>query len=266
MTKRITVNPPDAGKHALMHRPQLTEPFRWKNLSADIHSFPHLRVVQEFHDQVIEPSLAALEAQMALWAQDEEPAAAFMVSDCEDLRRATTMAFCLSIQSLWERQIRGYLIGCAKELEPDDASLLKKVISGPWSGFSAIFERLRGIPLTAFDSYLELDFLQLLANACRHGDGPSAVELWKLHPELWPETSIQLWDKNEPAVAESSPIDQAVVSHELLTRFVRAIVEFWSDMEYIYNESITVKHWSLKKRLSVERQQRALSGKGPWQA
>lgn len=29
--------------------------------------------------------------------------------------------------------------------------------------------------------------LELLANACGHGDGESATQLFKRHPELWPD-------------------------------------------------------------------------------
>jgi hypothetical protein len=41
--------------------------------------------------------------------------------------------------------------------------------------------------LSAFYSFSDMKRLELLANACRHGDGESATQLFKRHPELWPD-------------------------------------------------------------------------------
>jgi hypothetical protein len=46
------------------------------------------------------------------------------------------------------------------------------------------------------------------------------------------------------------------VSVERLRGFVEAIVEFWQDAEYIYNESIRSKPPSLEARLVRERAER----------
>ena len=42
-----------------------------------------------------------------------------------------------------------------------------------------------------------------------------------------------------------------------LEGFTAAIAAFWVDAEYIYNESIELKHWSLEERLIKERATRA---------
>jgi len=45
------------------------------------------------------------------------------------------MGYCLSIQSLWEKQIRAYLQSAAKELAPR-AQLVEKVQKANWDGLN----------------------------------------------------------------------------------------------------------------------------------
>lgn len=164
------------------------------------------------------------------------------------------MAFGLSIQSIWERQLRGYLRGCAEELRSGDG-LAARVRKGNWEKLCTLFLELRGIRFDAFPSFAELEILQLLGNACRHGDGPSAVELAKRCPELWPVYSPMPFEDQPP---DSGPPSVALmdVPVERLRAFIAAIAAFWDDAEYIYNESIERKHPSLEARLARERIER----------
>ena len=41
--------------------------------------------------------------------------------------------------------------------------------------------------MSFFEEYRQLDLLHLLANVCRHGDGPSSRRLWHRCPEFWPD-------------------------------------------------------------------------------
>ena len=52
-------------------------------------------------------------------------------------------------------------------------------------------------------------------------------------------------------------VDTLTIPRALLSRFVSAIVSFWEETEYIYNESIEPKHPSLEKTLVKQRLERA---------
>ena len=178
----------------------------------------------------------------------------FERSDIEDVLRETKMAFALAVQSIWERQLRSYLLGCARDLRPKEQAS-NKIERADWEGLRKLFRDLRGIRLEAFPSFEVLDTLWLLGNACRHGDGASAVELARRCPDLWrPISSMPFSD--QPLQVNHQPVGTMEVTVERLHGFVHAIVEFWQDAEYIYNESIQSKDPSLEARLARERMER----------
>jgi hypothetical protein len=241
----------------------VTEPYRWKNCYADVGSSGHGRMAKAFLRDVVEPALATLDSQIEGWKKSDEPAAPFILSDVEDLLRTTTLAFCLSIQSLWERQIRSYLQGCARDLK-FDPGIGKRILIARWDEFDDLFKSLRGIGLSAFREYAALNSLQLLGNACRHGDGPSLQALVKLHPELWPDLGKPL-DPPPPEIFGPTPvfpptIEGMTISLEWLRTLVDAITSFWDETEYIYNESIERKLPSLEAQLVKVRRERAARG------
>ena len=236
------------------------DPFTWKNCHADVVSAGYGAIALSFLNEVIEPSLDTLSAQLDRWKNSEDPIAPFYVDDIEELNRAMIMAFCLSIQSLWERQIREYLVGCARELKLD-SDLIKKAMKGNWKNLDGIFHELRGISLTEFEPYQELDLLCQLGNVCRHGDGPSALSLWEKHSDLWPKRnqfSPFLPEEMNLEEEQPPPAKEIVITRNLLGSFVHAIVSFWNETEYIYLESISDKHPSVVKKLSELRRERAL--------
>jgi hypothetical protein len=242
----------------------MTEIFTWKNCRADVYSYRYGAIAKEFLALVIYPALDALDYEIQKWEDSEDPISHFMIADITELTEKTRMAFCLSIQSLWERQIRTYLSGCHQELKIDLSSVSKRKASDVahialWGDeLNTVFERLRGVTLQSFDSYQNLNLLQLVGNVCRHGDGPSSRQLWKDHPELWPtyDPAGPFHDPSEQL--QPPPADMMIISRDLLTSFVEAIDLFWDDTEYIYNESIEVKAASLKTRLTAEREKRQL--------
>jgi len=229
--------------------------FRWQNCHADVASAMHGISVQSFLDDVIVPSVQVLEEKMHILSRSDEPAAAFALSDAGDVLRETKMAFGLSIQSIWERQLRGYLRGCAAALRPHEG-LAAQAEKGNWRRLRELFLELRGIGLEAFPSFSELDKLHLLGNACRHGDGPSAAELARRCPELWPDYLLAPADANQ-VTATAPPVELMDIPLDRLRVFCLAIVTLWDDAEYIYNESIERKHPSLEARLAQERTQRS---------
>ncbi len=230
---------------------------------ADVYSYRYDAIAKEFLTLVVNPSLDALDAQVKHWQESEDPVSHFMLSDLSELIYKTRMAFCLSIQSLWEQQIRTYLAGCQQELginpfpvsNRGGANSVQTVYWG--DELNAVFERLRDIALPSFASFESLDLLMLVGNVCRHGDGNSSEKLWRIRPDLWP-------DYHEPGneflrstlTDQAPPVQSLEITREMLEDFVDKICLFWEDIDYIYEESIERKHPSLEARLVVRRAER----------
>ncbi|REG48998.1 hypothetical protein B0G80_5318 [Paraburkholderia sp. BL6669N2] len=210
----------------------------------DVQAVLHRPRVRAFLNDVVKPALAAIDADIERWATTQEGGWMFAVADGEALLQATIQAFCLSIQSLWERQLRNWLSACIPPGSENQPKLLT-TRKGTLPELSALLHELRGIPLTAFPCYPDLDLLQRVGNACRHGDGRSAVALYRTNPELWPAWSSALfpWLDNHPKVRPPPlpSFEHAVLPRELLERFATAIVGFWEDVEYIRLNSIERK-------------------------
>jgi hypothetical protein len=228
-------------------------PFRWQNCHADVAAARHDRTIQAFLDDVILPAIQKVETRIAELGQSDEPAACFEQSDMQDLLAETKLAFCLAIQSVWERQLRAYLSSCGEELLPGKG-VGARVEKANWLDLCAHFRELRCIRLEAFPSFNELDTLHHLGNACRHGDGTSAALLTQRCPDWWPvysqrPTARTKWPTRQTVATMSVPVKRIEV-------FVTAIVRFWEDVSYIYHESIVQKHESLERRLSRERIER----------
>jgi hypothetical protein len=240
---------------------EVLEPFRWKNCRADVATARHGITLDLYLRDIIEPTLRALEAKSLSLGQSEDTIDQFAQLDVDAVLHEARMAFGLSVQSIWERQFRSYVRGCAEELRPG-TRLAVHAETASWERLLVLFFDLRGIRVESFPSFATLHTLHLVGNVCRHGDGPSARELWYGQRDLWrsePEFDSFLFDSTEKTLeAEERPStsDMLEISLDHLRTFVSAIVEFWSDMEYIYNESIEGKHPSLEERLKRERVER----------
>lgn len=229
-------------------------PFRWRNCHADIGTWRHAQTLELLLSDVILPGLRSLETKIVALGESDDPGDIFFQSDVEEVLKETKLAYALAIQSIWERQFRGYVKGIAHDLRPD-LKLERKLEKANWYALIRQFRSLRGIRLEAFPSFPELDILQHLGNACRHGDGDSARILAARCPDLW---------KIEPPLPEAfgGPVDipRTVALIDLpvarLHEFVKAIARFWRDAGYIYNESIEGKHETLEKQLERERRER----------
>lgn len=226
---------------------------------ADVYSTGNGMRVRSFLEDVVEPALASLDADVERWAASEEGGAPFALADAQELVRATTEAFCLSIHSLFERQLRRWLGGCVTSLggTPERAETVRK---GNFNRLDWLLREVRGLSMRGFYSWPELRRLELVGNACRHGDGDSAIQLFKQHPELWPSwatTPFVLPGQTEPLAPPTSPsFDNIVIPRNWLGRFVDAIAWFWDDAEYIYLNSIQPTHNAVQDsmlRLNQER-------------
>ncbi|MEE4371644.1 hypothetical protein V2J67_04645 [Pseudomonas alliivorans] len=231
---------------------------------ADVYNYRYGPIANEFLTLVVNPSLDALDSQVKYWEESEDPVSHFVLADLHELINKTRMAFCLSIQSLWEQQIRTYLAGCEQQLGINPFPVSKRkgansVQTVYWGDeLNAVFERLRGIPLSSFSSYESLNLLMLVGNVCRHGDGHSSKILWNARPDLWPShhnSDSQVLSFSE--MSKPPPVSSMQIPREMLADFVDKICLFWEDANYIYEESIEPKHPSLEARLVVKRSERA---------
>lgn len=207
---------------------------KWQNLHADGAFWAHARTVQDFLAMVVAPGVSALDARIADLERSQDVSAAFELSDVQELREETMRAYALSLQATWERQLRGWVEACAREVGSLRAEDVRKA---DWVRLQAYFKTLRGLPMDEFAGFSELDLLQLVGNTCRHGDGVSCDRLKSRRPDLWSDPYRQ--------GASGLMIDLA-----LLRTFVAAIAEFWMDAEEIHANSLKAKHPSVVRRLA----------------
>lgn len=229
-------------------------PFRWANCRADVDAVKHELTIRVFLNNVICPAVASLEARIAELEHSNEPAACFIQADTKVVLAETKKAFALAVQSIWERQLRAYLCICAAELQPESGVVIK-IPNASWKQLCEIFLQLRGIALNEFPSFEQLDTLQLVGNSCRHGDGPSALELSQRYRSWWPQY-VPLPSDFGPHSPPALVVGTMDIPLAAVVNFVDAIVEFWRDAAYIYHESIERKHASLDARLATERRER----------
>lgn len=217
----------------------------WTNTHADVATYAHGRTVRSFITDIVRPSVMKLENKANGYRESEESIDAFNLSDTEDLISETLKAFCLSLNSIWERQLRAHMSGVARELY-DEPKLIKSCQGLPWNKLNSLYHKLRGYKLDYFRAYDQLDTLQLLANVCRHGEGMSLDRLSQKRPELWPHETTPM--------PGTTPLprfraDNLNITVELLEEMGSAIEAFWEQSGYIYLESLNRKHDSVAKKL-----------------
>lgn len=202
----------------------------WSNLAGDGGFSVHARTVEDFMTYAVEPSFVAIEERIERLMATQEGAWQFEEADLEDLRIEATKAFALSLQSFWERQFRAWVIRANDQLnvvEPD------AVHRADWTKLRKIFKQLRGgLDVAEIGRWDELNMLNLIGNACRHGKGSATELLRTRYPELW-----------------SVPHEDIRIELSLLRKLAAAIVDFWAAAEDIYNNSIRLKHPSTVKAL-----------------
>ncbi|MES2947514.1 MAG: hypothetical protein V4858_03135 [Pseudomonadota bacterium] len=240
-------------------QPTKIDTFTWDNLKAD-GPHTHISVMELFLQSVAQPSLEAVERKLDEIRSSVDPLAGFEMIEYEPLYSSTLQGYFLVVQSIWERQLRGYLIACALELGwvSKDILLLKK---DTWERLQAQFLKLRGIALSEFESFQDLHLLHLLGNACRHGDGDSAKQIFSAYPGLWanwPPTRPEWWDGPPLKDIPTHPsFEQVTLPHALLKQMVQSVIWFWEDYDYIYTNSIKSKHHTVPRTLGKMRQNRA---------
>ncbi len=220
----------------------------WPYCDADVYCGRYDTMVLDYWSKVALPALQHAQAEVEHWASSEQDTAPFVHMDRVGQYLVTAHAMCLSVQSVWERQLRAYLVRCAGW---SNTALIKKIENEPWGDLQKHFANLRGVSMQAFMSYPDLNMLAMLGNVCRHGPGRGLNDLWKAHPELWPDLR---WPP-EPGTPPS--IDELHISIELLERMVGAVAGFWQFLGYMYEESLRSKAPSLVARLPAQRERHA---------
>lgn len=232
----------------------MTVPYKWKIGFADAYASSNGPAVDDYLNWVVNPSIAALEIhrQELARAAEEDVVFNFALSDHERLIQRTYMTFALAIQSQWEQQIRSYLTSCLGRHTIEGVTP-EKIENASWGAkLNALFFKVRGVELSSFDSYPALTQLQMLGNACRHGDGDSARDLHTLHPELWPAPTQFPWldSSMEPPPPPKPPVQHLQITLEILTRYVSAIALFWMDMDRLGIESLLDEQPGLQSRVA----------------
>jgi hypothetical protein len=207
------------------------------------HAVTYARSLKLFRDSVVLPSLQSIDLEIEKSVRSNEPGSVFYESHLADLFQATVESYVLTVQSMWERGLRSLLVSREKRL--NGGGKVDELQKAAWASNAASlqfhFHRLLAVPITAFDSFDDLNLLQNLGNAIRHGDGPSARRVYDLAPRLWfswlaPGTTIQAGSYNftVPHNAPKYPsFDNVTLSRSFLEQVIQSVTEFWEDLEFI---------------------------------
>jgi hypothetical protein len=247
--------------------------FAWLDHESIEHPEGHARSLELFRDSVVRPSLLAIDREIEEVDKSDEDAAACFRGDLEDLFQATVEGYVLAVQSMWERALRSLLI--AREKMLCQGAQRAAIEQAPWSGgrkpnLQQHFERLLGVPITAFDSFEDLDLLQNLGSAIRHGDGAAARKVHERAPSLWwnwlpPGESVDVGPFNFTVPSdwpEHPSFGKVTLTQAVLEQMIQSVTEFWVDLESMRCNSFKRKSESVQRRLDAwpaERARRKLS-------
>lgn len=201
----------------------------------------HLQSLELFREKVVRPSLQALDAEITRLHASDEPAEIFITDDYAELFQTTVEGYLIAVQSMWERGLRAMLIQRERKLTdtPNAHALERATWEGKPQSLQDHFVRLMGVPLHAFDIFPDLDILQNLANAIRHGDGASARKVHELCPKLW----FHWIEPGEVLVAgpyrivgphdgpKHPPFEAITLPERLLEQMIQSAMWFWEDIE-----------------------------------
>jgi hypothetical protein len=127
---------------------------------------------------------------------------------CWEVRRT----FGLTIGALFERQLRSWLLSRAPERR-------REIGRARLHDLMPLVEEIGGFILDA-EIVGDLRELWLVANAVRHGEGPSLSELAKAMPGLWEGSSV-------PEAGHVQSMDKMRLKACNLHRYTHAVMKFW---------------------------------------
>lgn len=245
--------------------------FAWiEHESVGLFALGHIQSLELFRTKIVRPSLTALDHELQILRQSEDPTWVFLEDDYVELFDKTLQGYVLAIQSMCERGLRGLLGERARRL--NEGLTVKAIQKARWAmsqdGLQAHFKNLLGIELTAFDTYADLDLLQNLGNAIRHGDGPSSQKVYKMRPGLWPHwlppDSVMQggpFTIRVPSDAPAFPPFEAIsIPQALLEQLIQSAIWFWDDIEHMRCNSFPRKNPTVEKKIEqwkIQREQRS---------
>lgn len=240
------------------------ESLRWPSLDLALNASLNMQALELYRDEVVRPALATLDGKHAEARASDEPAKAFWESMLEDAHALSVEGFLLTVQSLFERGLRRMMAAAAHQRGQDVGATRKAVWDAERKdGVHQLFEVLFDAPLSLFGPPEDLELLQVLGNALRHGDGASAERLHKLVPSLWhhwlpPGTVIPGLGFQVPETAPRHPsFDNITLPVALLEQMIQSVLWFWEDVEFVRCNSLPRKHHSTVRFLDELREKRS---------
>ncbi|MFK4447131.1 hypothetical protein ABH944_007422 [Caballeronia udeis] len=219
---------------------------KWRNCDlVDELAILNVTPISAFMNKVVEPWLDTLNAE------EEGRKADLSSSDylrhwnlhqTREIRQISLQNFCLSIDGMFERELRAWLKSALYQLlsadsKRDESGWLKVIRTGDLDKLSGLLQEHRKIGLSAFPAYPVLRLMKTVANICRHGEGRSVAELSQYYPHFWSLCTVA----NKPSTGWVSD-DQALYSSlilpaKILSDFFDAVKQFWTDVRYIFLNS-----------------------------
>lgn len=224
-----------------------------KNHEAIGISYDRVMTLELLRDSVVQPSLRSLDREISAWATSDQPGAAFHEADLAEVFQTTVESYLLAVQALWERALRSMLVSLDRAAQ---RGTQREVIQrATWQGgkgakgLMQLFEHLVGVPISAFDSYRDLDLLQNFGSAIRHGDGLAARRIYERCPNLWwnfapPGMEIVFGDRRLviPHDRPKHPSFESITLKEVvLQQMIQSVLWFWQDIDRIRCNSFSRK-------------------------
>lgn len=235
--------------------------FTWTEHESIGSPTSHIIALELYRDSVVRPSLNALSEKIDELHRSDEDSADFELLDYAPLFQSTVEGYLLAIQSMWERGLRSMLISRAKRISRGE-TYVGALQRANWSGgrqpdLLHYFRELVGLSLQTFDSFGDIDILQIFGNVLRHGDGPSAQKLHERCPSLWwnwlgPNARIDVGPISItiPADVPKHPnFADITLPEAVLEQMMQSVIWFWEDIEHIRCNSFKRKHTSVVEKL-----------------
>ncbi|WP_155616903.1 hypothetical protein [Xanthomonas translucens] len=249
----------------------------WHDHSAAVGAGLDLHAFAMFRDEVVAPSINALESRIEEMGRSDDIADRDFGADAyAELHHSTIEGFLLTTQSMHERSLRGLMIAMAQR-KKWTTNEQRKIKVADWSngnkGVPALFQRLFDSPIQAFGDQADLNILRVFGNVLRHGDGPSAEELHNLCPSLWsqwlpPGTVLDIagFQLQFPPDGPPHPrFENITLPRSLLEQMISAVVGFWEDVEFVRCNSFSNTNTGIQRHLAdLTRKRESRSANRVW--
>jgi hypothetical protein len=242
------------------------EDLRWAGVDVALSATNHINTIQMYRDELVRPSLWALDQKIEAMSNSDEPADVFGREDFTELRQSTIEGFLLTTQSIWERGLRGLMVdaACQKSETPKKIEAIKSARWAVKDGIQAHFQALFNTSLDLFGCPSDLQVLQEMGNALRHGDGRSAERLHELCPSLWthwlPPGTVIMAGSSEYHVSIYAPrhpsFNDITLQNSVLEQMMLTVLWFWEDVEFVRCNSFARKAASVVTHLEEMRKNR----------